>query len=116
MLILKAKMSSGFTLIELMIVVSIIGIFSAIAIPTYQDYTQEAADAACLAEAQVYSRVFYTAVTLGRTNLPTHRASACAPITTPNVSDTSFSASPSETGTGATITCDLVNSGQCTKS
>lgn len=53
----KNKQQQGFTLIELMIVVAVIGVLAAIAVPQYQNYVKKSALGTALASASAYKTI-----------------------------------------------------------
>lgn len=75
------KVQQGFTLIELMIVVAIIGILAAVAIPAYQDYTVRARVTEGLSLAAGYK----TAVAENAANGVAFGSGVPAFVATPNV-------------------------------
>lgn len=106
----------GFTLIELMIVVAIISILAAVAIPAYQHYVERTNDAACLSEMKTYASLYVTEKVSENgnlTKLPLANSLIHCDFKTPSTLALTALTATALKGTGNLIICNVGNEVAC---
>lgn len=107
---LHDKRQRGFTLIELMVVVTIIGILAVIALAIYTDYTVRAAKRACMFEVRHYVTEVMIALNTPNETIPAPKSgggSACASVSQAvDLNTPVIGVLPEEFG-GAQVSCDI---------
>ena len=117
---MKERKIAGFTLIEIMIVVAIIGVLTAIAVPSYLNYTKDADRKACLLEVKSYVNDTYYLIfdQSSETNPRAPAISACESITNASSWDETTTnliiEAKSKKSTTVNIKCDLGKGANCT--